>query len=423
MRISSKSSAGDSIIRIVMSSDRWTLSQSPDTPHRGVSRPPPNGEYQDHPQRGSSRNPSTGGTTKTQGYEYPRHLDAGNENSLDDDDYGRARRTQAEEVKNSNEITNGDKRPVPPSLSRLLTAVAAKRDDEFTDFSSKEADRWIEKLGLEGSARDSLAQVVSRIQETHGPNGISEVEETIQRCGNEYRAGVVSNIDAYLAQAVSACLSTVSLTEENAGHETDAQPPLSESETGKSGTPPAGEGGEAGDETTAVKAEFKTESKKKATDKRRKDKEFYEALDKEEPEVASCLPVLAEIEGWPTGPNEDRRTVEALRKYMEKFPDVDPKELCTLFADWHLDNPLKANSNPRARLRTWFQKDREFGGRASRNRPAPGQVPLNGRRKGEPPVYGVGNGNRKSFKEIMEGKNLMQNSRHNKANSEEETDG
>lgn len=393
--------------------NRYSFPEPGYPPTRGIQTTP-NGGYQEHPHRGGSRNPPTGGTTNTQKEEDPRYLDAGNEDSLDDDDYGRCR-APAEEEKNGSEMNNGHKHLASTSLPRLLAAVGAKSSDEYPNLSAEEATRWIEELGLENSAHASLARVASRIRDTHGSAGISAAEEAVQRCGLEYRAGTVSSIDAYLARSVRAALSKGSLAEEYASSRTNAQPSLCEPDAGESVDSLASE-------SEAARADSPT--KKETVDKRRekssKDKEFYADLERDEPEIASCLPILWEIEKWPTGPEADKKTAQALRKYIGTFPDVDPLELCTLFSDWHLDNPLEANSNPRARLRTWFQKDREFGGRASRNRPSPGQVPLNGRRKGEKPVYGVGGAERESFADVMRRKQRRASDREKERG---ETDG
>lgn len=113
-------------------------------------------------------------------------------------------------------------------------------------------------------------------------------------------------------------------------------------------------------------------------------KDKYKNKDKNEPDVKTSAEIddtLKTLTGlskdkvpanrgwWKDTPEQRRRNVEALRRYVVEFPAVDPVELARSFVAWHIGKPPRPKWNQVATFRTWFVKALEFG-RALRNRPA-----------------------------------------------------
>lgn len=64
------------------------------------------------------------------------------------------------------------------------------------------------------------------------------------------------------------------------------------------------------------------------------------------------LEKISEVEGYPFDPQKD---LEYLRELREDYPQVDFVGEIKKWKSYKIDNPLKANSNPRLQIRNWFE--------------------------------------------------------------------
>lgn len=69
------------------------------------------------------------------------------------------------------------------------------------------------------------------------------------------------------------------------------------------------------------------------------------------------LKTLQQIGGWPYDLETD---ISHIRKLILDYPEINMLDEVKKFRDWHLDKPLKKNSNPRLQLRNWCIKAKEF---------------------------------------------------------------